>query len=100
MHPLVFILLAAIGVLFVFGVVRASILADHERIENELWKQGIRVESCRYAPFGPGLWSEWSGRKYQVFFLDPQGHRWRGWFSTSLWHPARLIRATKFPPTT
>jgi len=99
MHPLVFILLTAIGVLFVFGVVRASILADHERIENELWKQEIRVESCRYAPFGPGLWSEWSGRKYSVVFLDAQGQRWRGWFSTSLWHPARLIRAAKFPPT-
>ncbi|PKN47881.1 MAG: hypothetical protein CVU59_01170 [Deltaproteobacteria bacterium HGW-Deltaproteobacteria-17] len=95
MHPLVFILLAIIGGLFVFGVVRASIMADRERIENALWKQGIRLESCRYAPWGPGVWSVWSGRKYAVVFVDGDGRRWRGTIATSLWDPARIIRAVQ-----
>ncbi|MBU1069953.1 hypothetical protein KJ975_10340 [Myxococcota bacterium] len=99
MHPLVFILLTIIGVLFVFGVVRASISADRERIENELWKQGIRMESCRYAPFGPGMWSVWSGRKYAVVFVDADHRRWQGTIATSLWNPAQVIIAKKTPPS-
>ena len=89
MHPLVFVLLALVGVGFVFGVVRRSLVADAERIENELWRRGLRVVSCRYSPCGPGLWTQWSGRKYAVVFEDAQGVRWHAHFATSLWNHAR-----------
>ena len=71
-----------IGLAVVFRLFAGSL--DRQRIESYVARDGGRVESVSWAPFGPGWFGEKSDRIYQVRYVDRLGQLHDAHCKTSL----------------